>query len=224
MLIYATPTNRIFDWHIITDFDENYVNSEFSVNVNIKNYQEKTVSLQLKGEVWRDNSKIASLKSEDFMLMGNTSKNIVLNHIFENPLKWTAETPNLYKLKLLLYSNDNLVDDICYDFGFKETKIQNGAFYLNGVPIKVNAVNSHMQDPNLGHAVKEETVRKDLELVKQFNFNAIRISHYPPHPKYLELANEYGIYIIDEAGVEAHATEWVSNDPRFTDMYRERVR
>lgn len=224
VLIYATPTNRIFDWQIITDFDENYVNSELFVNVNIKNYKDKTASLQLKGEVWRDNSKIASIKSEDFMLMGNTSKCIVLNHIFKNPLKWTAETPNLYKLKLLLYSDDNLVDNICYDFGFKETKIQNGAFYLNGVPIKINAVNSHMQDPDLGHVVKEETIRKDLELVKQFNFNAIRISHYPPHPKYLELANEYGIYIIDEAGVEAHATEWVSNDPRFTDMYRERVR
>ena len=70
----------------------------------------------------------------------------------------------------------------------------------------------------------EATIRKDFELLKQFNFNAVRTSHYPPVNKYLELANEYGLYIIDEVGDEAHASEWISSLPEYEEMYRERCR
>ena len=81
-----------------------------------------------------------------------------------------------------------------------------------------------MQHPTLGHAMNEQTIRKDFEILKQFNINCVRTSHYPPDYRYLELADEYGIYIIDEAGVEAHATEYVSNNKDWEPMYRERSR
>lgn len=190
----------------------------------MKEYTNAANTLQLKGEVWHQNKQIGVFSSDNFSSKNDKLKQVTLKHAFQNPLKWTAETPNLYKLKLFLYADGKLVDSVCSNFGFKETQIKNGTFYLNGVPLKVNAVNSHMQHPELGHTMTEETIRKDFEIVKQFNFNAVRVSHYPPVNTYLELANEYGIYIIDEAGVEAHATEWVSNDPRFTEMYRDRVR
>ena len=99
-----------------------------------------------------------------------------------------------------------------------------GVFYLNGQPLKVNAQNSHMQHPILGHAMDEATIRRDMEILKQFNFNGVRTSHYPPVNEYLDLADEYGLFIIDETGDEAHATEYVSNMPEFIEMYRERVR
>jgi beta-galactosidase len=108
--------------------------------------------------------------------------------------------------------------------GFKETEIRNQTFYLNGEPIKVNSINTHMQHPELGHVITEETIRKDMEILKQHNFNSVRISHYPPVNKYLELADEYGLYIIDETGDEAHATEYLSNNQNFKEMYLERVR
>lgn len=224
ILLYSSPDNRIYDWQIITDLDDKYVDSELCVNVDVKNYAGKAGAMRLKGEVWLQDKLVGTLKSKDFTLGSETTKQIMLKHNFKNPLKWTAETPNLYKLKLFLYSNNNLLDKVDADFGFKETQIVNGTFCLNGVPVKVNAVNTHMQHPTLGHVMTEEVIRKDLELIKQFNFNAVRISHYPPVNKYLELANEYGLYIIDEVGDEAHATEWVSNDSRFTEMYRDRVR
>lgn len=81
-----------------------------------------------------------------------------------------------------------------------------------------------MQHPEEGHIMDEATIRKDFELLKQFNFNAVRTSHYPPVNKYLELANEYGLYIIDEVGDEAHASEWISSLPEYEEMYRERCR
>jgi beta-galactosidase len=124
----------------------------------------------------------------------------------------------------LLTSESLIQDKAEVRIGFKKTEIRNGVFYLNGIPLKVNAQNSHMQHPESGHVMNEKTIRKDFEILKQFNFNAVRTSHYPPVNKYLELANEYGLYIIDEAGTESHATEFVSKMPEFTEMYRERVR
>ena len=118
----------------------------------------------------------------------------------------------------------NIVDEVTKRIGFRKTEIIDGVFYLNGKPIKVNAQCTHMQHPELGHAMDEATIRKDMEMLKQFNFNAVRTSHYPPVNEYLELADEYGLYIIDEAGVEAHATEYISNIPDFIPMYQERVR
>ena len=148
-----------------------------------------------------------------------------------NPLKWTAETPNLYNLKMYLVDatsgqrlSESTSEDARQDVGFKETEMRNNVFYLNGKPLKVNAQCSHMQDPDNGHAVNDELVKKDMTILKQFGFNGVRTSHYPPVPRYLEYAARFGLYIIDEAGVEAHATEWVSNDKRFIPMYRERVR
>jgi len=141
------------------------------------------------------------------------------------PLKWTAETPDLYDLRMTLKdASGRTVDEVTKRIGFKKTEIIDGVFYLNGQPLKVNAECSHMQHPELGHAMDEATVRRDFEILKQFNFNAVRTSHYPPVNEYLDLADEYGLYIIDETGDESHATEYVSYLPQFTDMYRERAR
>ncbi len=81
-----------------------------------------------------------------------------------------------------------------------------------------------MQHPTLGHTMNEETIRKDMALLKQFNINCVRTSHYPPVIRYLELADEYGIYIADETGDESHATEYVSGMKEWESMYRERAR
>ncbi len=224
VLLYAAPDTRIFDWQIITNLDENYVDAELQVNVDVRSYAGNIGSWQVKGQVWHNGRRIEKLNSDKFSFGNKSLKQISLKQSFKNPLKWTAETPELYELRMSLYADGKLVDSVHSDFGFKETHIKDGAFYLNGVPVKVNAVNSHMQHPVFGHTMDEATIRKDFEILKQFNFNAVRTSHYPPVNKYLELANEYGLYIIDETGDEAHATEWVSDDSRFTEMYRERVR
>ncbi len=213
--LYAAPNVRIFDWQVITDFDDTYTDAEVDVRVKIKDYKGTgTEGYQVK----------ARLAHKD----GNVVKEfsgVPLRTTVQNPLKWTSETPNLYTLQLdLLTADGTLQDRIQTTIGFKKTEIRDGVFYLNGVPLKVNAQNSHMQHPELGHAMDETTIRKDFELLKQFNFNAVRTSHYPPVNKYLELANEYGLYVIDEAGDEAHANEWISTRPEYEPMYRDRVR
>lgn len=224
--LYAAPTVRIFDWQVITDLDQTYTDAELSVRVRIKDYKEAGAKgYRIKARLKRkDGDMVEEFDSTPFDV-SMSDLTVSLRTIVEKPLKWTSETPELYTLGLdLLTADGHLQDRIETIIGFKETEIRDGVLLLNGVPLKVNAQNSHMQHPELGHVMDEATIRRDFELLKQFNFNAVRTSHYPPVNKYLELANEYGLYVIDEVGNEAHATEWLSSRSEYEAMYRERVR
>ncbi len=225
--VYATPPVRLFDWFARTDLDAAYTDADLKVQVDVKNYgEDATGEYRVQAKLFDDNRQdIASFSSGLFSVEAKGTSRVDLQAFVKNPKKWTSETPNLYLLELSLLRADGSLQDIIEQrIGFKETEIRGETFYLNGVPLKLNAQNSHMQHPEYGHAMTEETIRKDFEILKQFNFNAVRTSHYPPVNKYLELADEYGLFVIDEAGVEAHATEYVSEREDFTEMYRERVR
>jgi len=168
---------------------------------------------------------VQNFTADAIQISAENKQIINVSSLVKNPQKWTAETPNLYRLTLELINSEGKTEEIIAGrIGFKETEIRHQVFYLNGKAIKLNGINSHMQHPDLGHTMDEATIRKDFEILKQFNINCVRISHYPPVSKYLELADEYGLYIIDEAGDEAHATEYLSDKTEWEPMYRERVR
>lgn len=224
--IYATPKTRLFDWFVTTNLDSQYRDADLNVKVDVKSYEDTHSEYSVRATLSDDNGSIVKvLKSAPFQMDGKGKKSVELSSLISNPKKWTSETPALYILKLeLLNKQETVMQQITSRMGFKETEIRHQTFYLNGQPIKINAINTHMQHPEKGHVMNEETIRKDMEILKQHNFNAVRTSHYPPVNKYLELADEYGLYIIDETGDEAHATEYVSNDKKFLPMYLERVR
>lgn len=224
--LYATPKTRLFDWYVTTDLDDAYRDADLNIAVDVKSYDSAAGSYTVKATLSdSEGNKIKEMKSDQFSVNGTGKHSLNLSAAVSNPRKWTCETPVLYNLNLeLIDAQGKTVQQIPSRIGFKETEIRHQVFYLNGQPIKVNATNSHMQHPEWGHVMKEEVIRKDMEILKQHNFNAVRISHYPPVNKYLELADEYGLYIIDEAGVEAHATEHVSSIEGFLPMYQERVR
>ena len=224
--VYATPRTRLFDWYITTDLDDKYVDANLNVSIDVKNYSDTSAKYAVRATLYDANgTKINENQSNPFAIDGKQKKSVAFSSLIKNPKKWTCETPVLYTMKMELISEaGNVIQQISSKMGFKETEIRHQVFYLNGQPIKVNATNTHMQHPERGHAMDEATIRKDMEILKQHNFNAVRISHYPPVNKYLELADEYGLYIIDEAGTEAHATEYVSSKPEFIPMYQERVR
>lgn len=233
--LYATPKTRLFDWYVVTDLDKQYKDAELNIEATVKSYDDVPALKPFKVKAVlsdKDGKTVAELESGTASF-ANGSRTQVLNmkKNISNPLKWTAETPDLYLLKMYLVDastganlSGSANEDARQDVGFKETEIINNVFCLNGKPLKVNAENTHMQDSDNGHSVTDELIRKDLTILKRYGFNAVRTSHYPPVPRYIELAARYGIYVIDEAGVEAHATEYVSSDERFIPMYRERVR
>ncbi len=223
--VYATPQVRIYDWQVITDFDKTFTDSDLSIAVDVKTYDTSIEGYRVRASVYKDGKSVAEMTSEA-VSQGSWKKSTMdLKSKVTSPQKWTSEPPALYDLRLELLDNSGkTVETIDKKMGFKKTEIIDGIFYLNGVALKVNAQCSHMQHPEYGHAMDEATIRKDMEILKQFGFNAVRTSHYPPVNEYLDLADEYGLFIIDETGDEAHASEYVSTLPEWIPMYRERVR
>ncbi len=230
MTIYGflqPPKSHIFDWVAVTDLDDTYTDARLDLTVDVKNYSVKPWDNYLVRAVLYnpDRSIVKSLTSEKFSIQPGARHTVKLSDVIQKPAKWSAESPNLYYLTLELLNSSDLTSEVISGrIGFKETEIKNQVFYLNGVPVKLNGINSHMQHPVTGHTMDETTIRKDLSILKQFNINCVRTSHYPPVIRYLELADEYGIYIVDETGDEAHATEYVSRDKAWEGMYRERAR
>lgn len=224
--LYSAPQVHIFDWHAVTDLDGNYVNADLKLDVTVNNLTEEDAgNLDLRAVLLdKDGKEVKSMSSKVAVTSGG--KQVVsFSEQISNPAKWSAEKPDLYTVAIELSDGSGKVlQAISGRIGFKETEIRNQVFYLNGIPVKLNAINSHMQHPVTGHAMDEATITKDLNIFKQFNINCVRTSHYPPVNRYLELADEYGIYVVDETGDESHATEFVSGLPEWEQMYRERAR
>lgn len=225
--LYAAPDVHIFDWYAKTDLDEKYTDAMLDISLIVRNfssqqrngYMVRTTLYNKSGEI------VTTLNSDRFSLDPAGRKEVIVSENIVNPEKWSAEKPALYKLVFELVNENGAVDEaISGRIGFKETEIRDQVFYLNGAPVKLNGINSHMQHPVNGHTMDEATIRKDMEIFKQFNINCVRTSHYPPVIRYLELADEYGIYVVDETGDEAHATEYLSDRPEWEAMYRERAR
>ncbi|MFN8254343.1 MAG: glycoside hydrolase family 2 TIM barrel-domain containing protein [Bacteroidales bacterium] len=224
--LYAVPEVHVFDWYATTDLDDKYVDAQLNINLDVKNYSNKNkANYTIRTILYNNENKpVQTFISEKITIAANSVQNIKLSEKVEKPALWSAEFPNLYKLSFEIMNAEGKTEEITSGrIGFKETEIRHQVFYLNGVPIKLNGINSHMQHPDLGHQMNEETIRKDFAIFKQFNINCVRTSHYPPVQRYLELADEYGIYIADETGDESHATQYLSEDKAWTAMYKERA-
>ncbi|QYM91594.1 beta-galactosidase [Dickeya zeae] len=142
------------------------------------------------------------------------------------PALWSAEEPNLYRAVVALECDGTLVEAEAYDVGFREVTIRNGLLLLNGQPLLIRGTNRHEHHPQHGQAIDEATMRQDILLMKQHNFNAVRCSHYPNHPLWYRLCDRYGLYVVDEANIETHGMQpmsRLSDDPRWLPAYAERV-
>jgi beta-galactosidase len=225
--LFATHPVHIFDWYATTDLDNAYKDAKLNLSVDLRNYSSAEAGNYTVRATLYDPAKklIKNFNSEKIKISENGKQAITFTDNIKSPAKWSSEFPNLYTLVFELINGEGkTIEAINGRIGFKETEIRNQVFYLNGVPVKLNGINTHMQHPTLGHTMDEATIRKDMAIFKRFNINCVRTSHYPPVNKYLELADEYGIYIVDETGDEAHATENVSERKDFEGMYRERAR
>lgn len=222
--LVARPKSYIHDYYITTDLDDGYEHAVLNVGVEVRNRK----SLEKKGLLSVDlydyeNRLVESVGKIPFSSIKrdkvNFSKKII------RPRKWNAEKPYLYKLVFTMTGQErNTKEVLSAKVGFRKIEYRNRALLVNGVPVKLNGVNSHQQHPYLGHSMDIETIRKDFSLMKRFNINHVRTCHYPPVYEYLQLADEYGIYVIDETGNEAHDTEYLSEDKNWLPQYLDRVK
>ena len=119
---------------------------------------------------------------------------------------WSSEHPTLYTLVLTLKNNGAPIEYISTKFGFRKVEILDGVIRINDRRVVFKGTNRHEFDCRTGRYITEEVMRDDLEMMKRANMNAVRTSHYPNCPRWMELCDEYGIYVIDENNMESHGT------------------
>jgi beta-galactosidase len=237
--LYSKPKMHIRDIHAVTRLDDSYEDAVLEVNVDVRNMSGSSLAA---GKVLcelmnvRDGRTVIARGSVSAgeIAAGNEVR-VGLQLDVDNPLKWSAETPHLYKLAVSLKYGDGVLEATCINIGFKRVEVVGNQFLVNGKPIYFKGVNRPEMDPRHGNALTRERMLEDVLLMKRFNINAVRTSHYPSHPYFMDLCDEYGLYVYDEANIEAHENRIVSgpwecdvgplpgNDPAWGDQVVDRV-
>lgn len=218
--LWSSPRQHIRDFYITTTLDG------LDADVWIKNWAKeaaaaKTVSLQLYDGQTPVNNAVGNAKIPALKPGEETKVHI---HIpVRNPKKWTAETPNLYTTVISLRDASATTEMVSTPTGFRTIEIRGRQFLVNGTPIKLKGVNRHEHWPEVGHAVTEDQMIKDILLIKQANCNHVRTCHYSDDPRWYELCDKYGLYVLAEANLESHgAWDEFNEDPRIKDAIIDR--
>ncbi|MEM8893174.1 MAG: glycoside hydrolase family 2 TIM barrel-domain containing protein [Bacteroidota bacterium] len=232
--LMAAPKVQLYDHYVRTELDDDYEDAILMIRPDVKvfdnvDYANWSLSAQLydKAEAVLESPltiAVEDIIEESYHPRGNVKFGLMSTEV-KNPKKWTAETPFLYDLVLELKDAKGKVQEVRKTkIGFREISIQDGQFLVNGQPILFYGVNRHDHDPYSGKVVSKSAMEKDVRLMKQFNFNAVRTSHYPNDPYFYELCDRYGLYVIDEANIETHGIGSVlSNDQDWLTPHLERA-
>lgn len=200
--LWSSPEVHIRDFFVKTDLDNEYKDALLDVTAKVKNYGKKPAKAQsITATLYdKEGKAIATGNASCSALQPGREEILSIKFPVSNPLKWTAETPNLYTVVLTTSEDEILSSRV----GFREISIDGRIFKVNGVPVKLKGVNRHEHWSDVGHAITEEQMIRDLEVIKQGNCNHIRTSHYSDDPRWYELCDEYGIWLVAEANMEYH--------------------
>ncbi len=197
VFLFAKQPLHIKNMQVKALLDNSYKNGMLQVDAIVNNKSNATAQYTLQ---------LFDANNTEVLQKKGTVKKGVFNvgAIINNVKTWSAETPNLYKLKITTTINNIVNEIIEQKIGFRKVDIINGNVLVNGKRILVKGVNRHEHDPNSGHIPNKELMLQDIKLMKQHNINTVRASHYPNDPYWYELCNEYGLYVVDEANIESH--------------------
>lgn len=235
--IFARDKGHIKDFFITTELDKDYIDAEVKVSLKLENLHSEIKKYKVEYKI------LSASKTE--LLASKSNDNLVLESSkdFETEIKlklvkpklWTAEDPNLYHLLITLYESTNTDDEyqkvevIAQKIGIRQIEIKEGKIHINGKPIMIKGVNRHDHHPELGRVPSLKHMIQDIKLMKQHNINAVRTSHYPNDPRFYDLCDEYGLYVMDEADLECHGFEeignldMISDDPSWEKAYVDRI-
>ena len=218
--LWSTDARHIRDFEVHTDLDEQYRDATLRVKAGVLG-NAAALTLQLEDEA--GNQVVPPQSKRVSGGGGEVSVRV------PNPRKWTAETPNLFRMLLTLQdASGKVIEVIPSSVGFRKIEIRNGRLLVNGQAILIKGVNRHEHSPDTAKYVPHEWMVRDIELMKRFNVNAVRTSHYPNSPEWYDLCDRYGIYVMDEANIECHhygndPKNRLSNDPDWKAAYLDRV-
>ena len=216
--LYSRPNAHMEDFRVVTDLDASYKDATLSFDASLINAVGKKLGLTLKDAQGKD------IWSKTLAVDNNRAN---VSFTVRNPYKWTAETPYLYTLYMTLTEPDGkVIEVIPQKVGFRKVEIRNRQLLVNGQPILIKGADRHEMDPNGGYVVPLERMIQDIQIMKQMNINAVRTSHYPDDPRWYDLCDEYGIYLVAEANVEGHGMMYgrtpLARNPEYEKAHLER--
>jgi beta-galactosidase len=200
VFLMAAPKTRVRDFFVHAGFDTSSRHGTLAVDVSVTPGDATTAAIAL-----LDGERQVLTRSLR-VPAGAVERTVTLSGTVPEVRSWTAESPNLYTLLIeLADARGQVVQSTASRIGFRTVAIQDGLVTVNGKPITIRGVNRHEHDPETFHVISLESMERDVQLMKRNNINAIRTSHYPNDPRLYELADRYGLYVMDEANIESHA-------------------
>lgn len=216
--LYARPQAHIADLFITPDLVNNYQDGTLEVKLNAVGAKGETVMFSLKDKEGKE------VAAQTAKVGGNGE--VKVNFNVKNPLKWTAETPNLYTLYTTLMDGKQVAEVVPQRVGFRKVEIKNAQVLVNGQPVLFKGANRHELDPVTGYVVSMDRMLEDIRVMKELNINAVRTCHYPNDPRWYELCDIYGIYMVAEANSESHGMGYgdktLAKEPTYEKAHLER--
>ncbi len=228
VFLYATPSVHIRDYFVHADLVNDYQDGDFSIDMELAGYK-KAGPFTVEVKLLDGEATVLEFQQKVKKMDRSGEMTISFGSALDNPKKWTAETPKLYTLILMLKDKKGFVmEALSCRVGFRTAEVKDGLFLMNGKPILIKGVNRHEHDPVTGHVISEASMINDITLMKRHNINTVRTSHYPNDPRWYELCDEYGLYVIDEANIESHGMGYrpertLGNNPLFMQAHLDRV-
>ena len=215
--LYARNPERLLTLEATPDLDASYRNGTLAIKGRVTDGVQN-VDLTLTSPegrtVW---TAVANISAD------GTFKTIAS---LRSPSKWTAETPALYRLDAVVTGSKGVTEKASVNVGFRKVEISGGQLLVNGRPILIKGVNRHEVSPRGGYLVTEEEMIRDIKIMKSLNINAVRTCHYPNDPRWYDLCDRYGLYVIDEANIESHGMGYgektLAKNPAYAQAHLER--
>jgi len=226
--LYARPQLILQDYFAKAGLTNMYKDGTLDLTIDIKNNHTKTQKGSVFVEITKDNKPYYS-SSQTFSITQENLKTFRFTHKISKVESWTAETPNLYNLSMIVKDRKgNTIEAVSRKIGFRTSEIKNNQLLINGKAILIKGVNRHEHHPTNGHVLSKEDMLRDIQIFKENNINAVRTSHYPNDPYWYELCDTYGIYVVDEANIESHGMYYhlnstLGNNPKWLKAHIDRT-
>lgn len=228
--LWSAGELRVRDLDIVPELDDEYLGGRLHTRVAVENHGAAPRPFAVRAQLFdADGQTIGAWSAPIEKVAAGDHATASIGHEIRAPRLWSAESPYLYTLLITLLDDDGrTIEVIPQRVGFRRSEIKDGRYLLNGQPILFKGTNRHEHDPDTGHVVTREQMLRDIRLMKQFNINAVRTSHYPNDPEWYDLCDEYGLYVVDEANIESHGMGYspertLGNNPVWKEAHLDRT-
>ncbi len=230
--VYLVSRGRLFlrDFEIKTEFDSDYRDATLQIVAKVKNSGKAARDVRVRTVLLDEAGKEIPSASAEIQMSaaGSQESQPTIKVKVRQPKKWSAEHPNLYQLLITLLDDEGTeIETIPWKVGFRDVRIEDMQLKVNGQAITIKGTNRHEHDLDKGHVMSEEGMMRDIVLMKKHNINAVRTSHYPNVPRWYELCDQYGIYLVDEANIESHGMgygpESLAKQPEWKEAHLDRT-